>query len=147
MSSRPVALTFQPARPEELDECISISQACADRDGRRIDGIAETARAKFDHGVTWLVAESSTGLAGFVLCTGPGTDLPTDPQDAPVVEMLAVAPDHQGLSAGKGLLEHALIDLAWQGHSHAPVRTSSEPSRRTRIAEAVTRIHTVPEPS
>ena len=120
MSSAAVPLTFRPARPEEAAACISLwVQACADRDGREIEGIADAARAKFDHGVIWLVAESSTGLAGFVLGTGPATRLPSDPEGAAVVEMLAVAPDSQGLGAAKALLEPAVAGLAEQGYREA----------------------------
>ena len=111
-------------------------RACADRDGREDEGTAQTARTKFDHGVSWLVAESSSGLGGFVLCTRPGSELPTDPQDAPVVSMLAVAPGHQGLGVGRGLLQHALTDLASLGHSHAVLHVFADNAGAIRLYES-----------
>jgi ribosomal protein S18 acetylase RimI-like enzyme len=137
VSSNPAPLTFRPAEPEVLGTCISIwVQACADRDGRKIEGIAEAARARFDHGITWLVAESSTGLAGFVLCTGPGTDVDSDPKDAPVVAMLAVAPDHQGRGVAKDLLQHALADLARQGYEQAVLHVFADNAAAVRLYES-----------
>lgn len=120
MSSSEPQLVVRAARPEERDTCVSLwVQACDDRDGHAIEGTAEIAQAKFDRGVSWLVAEDQRGLAGFVFCTEPRSELPTDPPDAAVISMLAVAPDHQGLGVGKSLLKQALVDLARQGHRRA----------------------------
>jgi ribosomal protein S18 acetylase RimI-like enzyme len=137
MSSSRVPFAVRPARTEELDACISIwVQACEDRDGRKVEGIAETARARFDAGVTWLVARSPTGLAGFVLCTRPGSDVPTDPPEASVVGMLAVAPDHQGLGVAKELMRHALTDLARQGQSQAVLHVFADNTGAVHLYES-----------
>jgi ribosomal protein S18 acetylase RimI-like enzyme len=137
MSSKPAALIVRTARPDELNACISIwEQACEARDGRRVKGIADDARTRFAHCESWLIAESPSGIAGFVLCTKPGADLPTDPPDAPVVSMLAVAPDHQGLGAAKGLLQQALTDLAQQGHSRAVLHVFADNAGAVRLYES-----------
>lgn len=108
----PVSLTFRPARPEEREACIAIwVHACAARDGRRVPGLAETARAKFDHSVGWLVAESSAGLAGFVLPTAPGTTCPD-------------------------LLQHALAVLAQQGYRHAVLHVFADNAGAVRLYES-----------
>jgi ribosomal protein S18 acetylase RimI-like enzyme len=46
------------------------------------------------------------------------------------------APDHQGLSAGKDLLEHALTDLARLGHSQAVLHVFAENAVAIRLYES-----------
>lgn len=101
--------------------CVSLwVAACASRDGIAIAGVAERARPKFDHPQCWIVVENSTGeIVAFVLVTKPGSGLATDPPDAPVVGLLAVAPDAWGRGFGGRLLAAATADLAHQGYEQA----------------------------
>jgi ribosomal protein S18 acetylase RimI-like enzyme len=120
MRRRPDAVGFRPGEPDAINVCVNIwAAACRMRDGRETVGLAEEARARFDDGVVWIVSERGNRLAGFVLCTVPGPEQPTDPPNAPAVSMLAVAPGHQGLGVGGGLLRQAVAALADQGYFQA----------------------------
>ena len=101
--------------------CVSLwVAACASRDGIAIAGVAERARPKFDHPQCWIVVENSAGeIVAFVLVTKPGSGLATDPPDAPVVGLLAVAPDTWGRGFGGRLLAAATADLAQHGYEQA----------------------------
>ncbi|WP_369831281.1 MULTISPECIES: GNAT family N-acetyltransferase [Cryobacterium] len=62
---------------------------------------AERAQPKFDDSECWIVAEdTATGIVGFGLATKPGSGLVRDPPAAPVIGLLAVAPDAQGRGLG-----------------------------------------------
>ncbi|WIB65774.1 GNAT family N-acetyltransferase [Curtobacterium sp. MCBD17_040] len=93
--------------------------ACADRDGQAHEGVAERARPKFDHSISWLLAVNGEQVNGFVLATGPGSGMRTDPEDAAVVGLLAVDPAQQAGGVGRALLRAATDQLAALHYSRA----------------------------
>jgi ribosomal protein S18 acetylase RimI-like enzyme len=104
----------------DTEVCVAIwVEACAARDGRAYDGVADRARAKFDKSITWLVAAHGEETEGFVLATFPGTGMPTDPPDAAVVGLLAVSPSQQTRGLGRALLDAATHHLAQLGYAQA----------------------------
>lgn len=110
------------AVPVDVEACLAVwVAACAARDGRAFDGVAERARPKFGAGVVWLVADAPVvdgrrGVDGFVLATRPGSGSPGDPEDAPVIGLLATRPGAQARGLGRALLREATRQLGALGH-------------------------------
>lgn len=120
-ASSPNELVFRAGVSQDRSACVSIwVEACASRDVIAVAGVAERARPKFDHEDCWLVGEiPSKGVVGFVLATRPGSGLPGDPVDAPVIGLLAVAPGAQGLGVGSALMDAVAVELAQKGHTRS----------------------------
>ncbi|ROS50309.1 N-acetyltransferase [Frigoribacterium sp. PhB24] len=111
---------MRPGAAADLDACLALwVAACAARDGQAFAGVAERARPKFDAGVVWLVADGVDGADGFVLATRPGSGLPGDPADAPVLGLLATRPGAQAQGLGRALLREATRRLSSLGHERA----------------------------
>ncbi|MEC5151443.1 GNAT family N-acetyltransferase [Cryobacterium sp. GrIS_2_6] len=112
---------FRTGSAADTAECVALwVRACAARDGVTVAEVAERAQPKFDHAESWIVAEEpGAGIRGFVLATTPKRGLPTDPPDAAVVSLLAVAPDAQGCGLGRALLVNVADELQRHGHKHA----------------------------
>lgn len=108
---------MRPGAAADVEACVAVwVAACAARDGRAVDGVAERARPKFDAALVWLVVDGSDGIEGFVLATRPGSGLPGDPVDAPVLGLLATRPGAQTRGTGRSLLRAATRELAARGH-------------------------------
>ncbi|WP_169795818.1 GNAT family N-acetyltransferase [Curtobacterium ammoniigenes] len=106
--------------PSDVDACVAIwVAACADRDGQAFDGVADRARPKFDRSIGWLLAVRAARIDGFVLATRPGSGMPTDPPDAAVVSLLAVAPGRQTRGLGRTLLRAVTQHLSASGYARA----------------------------
>ena len=122
---------------EDIEECVALwVRACAARDGVAVAGVAERARPKFGHAESWIVAEEpGTGIVGFLLATKPQSGLPTDPPDAAVVGLLAIAPDAQGLGLGGTLLARVAGDLARRGHERAVLHVLADNHPAVRLYE------------
>ncbi|MFZ7086585.1 GNAT family N-acetyltransferase [Curtobacterium sp. RRHDQ10] len=104
----------------DVDRCLSIwVAACADRDGKALEGVAERARPKFDRSVSWLLATDGDHVLGFVLATRPGSGMQTDPEGAAVVGLLAVDPGQQTVGLGRALLRAVTERLAALQYSRA----------------------------
>jgi ribosomal protein S18 acetylase RimI-like enzyme len=104
----------------ESDVCVDLwVRACAIRDGKRVEGVAERARLKFDRQVLWLIAEEAARVRGFALATESGSGVPTDPPAAVVLGLLAVSPDAQGTGLGRRLLRASAHGLAVRGYGQA----------------------------
>lgn len=104
----------------DSESCVEIwVAACAARDGQAYQGVADRARAKFHKSSVWIVADNGQNIDGFVLATGPGSGIPTDPPDAAVIGLLAVAPAHQTQGLGRALLRAATDDLTQLGYKKA----------------------------
>lgn len=117
VSSHGAVHALRCAVPADLEACLTVwVAACAARDGQAFDGVAERARPKFGAGVVWLVAD---GVDGFVLATPPGSGLPADPPDAPVLGLLATRPGAQARGLGRALLREATARLALLGYQRA----------------------------
>jgi ribosomal protein S18 acetylase RimI-like enzyme len=114
-------VVFRTGTPADTEQCLALwIDACAVRDGVAIAGVSERARPKFDHAERWIVAEGPhAGILGFVLATTPGSGLPGDPPDAPVVGLIAVAPAAQGHRLGGALMSAVADELAGAGHQRA----------------------------
>ena len=114
-------VVFRTGTPADTAECLALwVEACARRDGGAIAGVEERARPKFDRAESWFVAGSpGTGVLGFVLATTPGSGLPGDPSDAPVVGLIAVAPAAQGRRLGQALMLAVADELSRSGHERA----------------------------
>jgi ribosomal protein S18 acetylase RimI-like enzyme len=112
----------------DLENCLRLwVDACTARDGRAVDGVAARARPKFERAECWIVAEDAASkLVGFVLATVPGSGIPTDPPDAPVIGLLAVAPAAQGHGLGRVLLNSAEQDLTRRGHTQSVLHVLSD---------------------
>lgn len=127
VSSHGAVHELRRAVPADVEACLAVwVAACAARDGQAFDGVAERARPKFGAGVVWLVADAPVvdgpdgdgrrGVDGFVLATRPGSGLPGDPEDAPVVGLLATRPGAQARGLGRALLREATRQLGALGH-------------------------------
>lgn len=129
---------FRSATVEDTEACISLwVAACAARDGELVDGIDERARPKFEQVERWIVAEqAATGIIGFALATKPGTVPPTDLRDAPVVALLAVAPDTQRSGLGGALLSALEADLGQLGHGRCLLHVLVENHIAVRLYES-----------
>ena len=120
VSSHGAVHELRCAVPADLEACLAVwVAACAARDGQAFDGVAERARPKFGAGVVWLVADGVDGIDGFVLATRPGSGLPADPADAPVLGLLAAGPGAQARGLGRALLREATARLALLGYQRA----------------------------
>ena len=126
---------FRNGTQTDAASCVSLwVLACAARDGVAVAGVAERARPKFDRAECWIVAaEPATDILGFVLATKPRSGLPADPTDAPVVGLLAVAPEAQGRGLGGALLTAAAAELARRGHEHAVLHVLAGNSSAIRL--------------
>ena len=122
---------------EDTEECVALwVRACAARDGVAEAGVAERARPKFGHVETWIVAEEpGAGIVGFVLAMKPQSGLPSDPPDAAVVGLLAIAPDAQGHGLGGTLLASAADALARSGHERAVLHVLADNLPAVRLYE------------
>ncbi|TFB82534.1 GNAT family N-acetyltransferase [Cryobacterium luteum] len=88
---------------------------------------AERAQPKFDDSECWIVAEdTATGIVGFGLATKPGSGLVRDPPAAPVIGLLAVAPDAQGRGLGANLLMVLTTELALRGYDQSVQRVLAD---------------------
>ncbi|WP_277960150.1 GNAT family N-acetyltransferase [Frigoribacterium faeni] len=127
MSSRGAVHELRCAVPADVEACLAVwVAACAARDGQAFDGVAERARPKFGAGVVWLVADAPVvdgpdvdgprGVDGFVLATRPCSGLPGDPEDAPVIGLLATRSGAQARGLGRALLREATRRLGALGH-------------------------------
>lgn len=114
-------LVFRDGTAPDRAACVSIwVEACASRDGIAVAGVADRARPKFDREECWMVAEVPLrGVVGFVLATRPGSGLPGDPVDAPVIGLLAVAPGAQGRGVASALMDAVAAELAQKGHKRS----------------------------
>jgi ribosomal protein S18 acetylase RimI-like enzyme len=129
---------IRPGLSTDEDACVALwVAACAARDGRAFPGVAERARAKFLHVEAWLIAETrSRALAGFVLVTTPGSGLPGDPPDAPLVALLAVDPAAQRSGLGARLLFESSAELEKRGHEEAVLHALVENRAAVRLYES-----------
>jgi ribosomal protein S18 acetylase RimI-like enzyme len=111
-------IEYRDGAEADTEECLSLwVAACLARDGAAVVGVAERARPKFDDSECWIVAEdTSRRIVGFGLATKPGSGLVGDPPSAPVVGLLAVAPDAQGRRLGANLLMALTTQLALRGY-------------------------------
>ena len=116
--TRAIDPSLRPATSADVGACVALwVAACADRDGQAFPGVAERARPKFGRSISWFVAEQVDGtLGGFVLATVRGSGLPSDPVDAAVLGLLAVAPAAQGQGLARALIRHVTDQLAELGH-------------------------------
>jgi ribosomal protein S18 acetylase RimI-like enzyme len=116
-------VTESPVRDavdSDLEACIALwVEASAARDGAAVPGIAERARAKFEHTLAWLVAGEAARVDGFALTTTPGSGIETDPPGAAVLGMLGVSPRAQGAGLGRRLLAAAEARLSALGFEQA----------------------------
>lgn len=111
---------LRAGHPDDAEACLAVwVEACASRDGRAHDGVADRARPKFDGAVAWLVATDDREIDGFVLATGPGSGLPSDPPESAVLGLLAVSPGRQTHGLGRGLLRAATDRLSELGYEQA----------------------------
>jgi ribosomal protein S18 acetylase RimI-like enzyme len=111
---------LRSGEPLDTESCVEIwVAACAARDGQAYNGVADRARPKFHNSSLWIVAENRQIIDGFVLATGPGSGMPTDPPDAAVIGLLAVTPGHQTRGLGRALLRAATDDLMQLGYEKA----------------------------
>ena len=129
--------TIRPGTPADVDACVAVWVAAgAHRDGRRVPGVAERARAKFDKVAAWLIAERSDGtVAAFALATTPGSGNPTDPPDAVVLGLLAVAPEDQGSGLGRRLVSDITSVLSAAGFQQAVLHALIDNSAAVRLYE------------
>jgi len=131
----PVGTVLRTGTPADTAKCLALwIEACATRDGVAIAGVADRARPKFDHAETWIVADTTDdGILGFVLATTPGSGLPADPPDAPVVGLIAVAPRAQGRRLGAALMAAVADDLAGAGHGRAVLHVLTDNHTAVRL--------------
>ena len=114
-------IEYRDGAATDAEECLILwVDACLARDGAAVVGVAERARPKFDDSECWIVADdTSTGIVGFGLATKPGSGLVGDPPAAPVIGLLAVAPDAQGRGLGANLLMALTTELALRGYDQS----------------------------
>lgn len=122
----------------DVDACVALwVEACAVRDGRAVAGVAERARPKFDRAESWIVSTSQDGtVTGFTIATAPGSGIATDPVDASVVGLLAVAPAAQGSGLGAQLLAAVMADLARRGQGRAVLHVLVDNRSAVRLYES-----------
>lgn len=106
------------------------------RDGQAFEGVADRARPKFDHSIGWLLAVSAGQIDGFVLATRPGSGMPTDPPDAAVVSLLAVAPGEQTRRLGRTLLRAVTRHLNASGYARAVLHALVDNRPAVRLYES-----------
>jgi ribosomal protein S18 acetylase RimI-like enzyme len=131
-------LVYRQGTATDVAVCVSLwIEACAVRDGGSVTGVADRARPKFERAESWIVAEHrDVGAVGFVLATVSGSGLPTDPPDAPVVALLAVAPSTQGRGVGGELLSTVAADLARGGNARAVLHVLADNHSAVRLYES-----------
>lgn len=128
---------IRPAAAADIDQCIAIwVDACATRDGRAFPGVAERARPKFDGNAAWFVAGPTDDVEGFVLATAPGSGEPSDPEDAAIVGLLAVAPGQQTRGLGRALLGAATDELSQRGYRRAVLHALLDNTPAVRLYES-----------
>ncbi|WP_411722327.1 N-acetyltransferase family protein [Mycetocola sp.] len=128
---------FRDGTANDVEVCLALwVTVCAVRDGEAISGVAERARPKFEDPECWILVEQpATGSLGFVLAIKPGNGLPTDPPDAPVVALLAVAPAAQGSGLGGMLLSAVAVELARRNHRRSVLHVLAENHTAVRLYE------------
>ena len=131
----PDEFVFRNGTAADAAECVSLwVEACASRDGVAVPGVAERARPKFDRAQCWIMVEDpAIGILGFVLATKPGSGLPADPPDAPVVGLLAVAAEAQGRGLGGALLVAEAAELARHGHERSVLHVLADNHSAVRL--------------
>jgi len=124
--------------PADAAACLALwVEACAARDGASMAGVAERARLKFNLAESWMVAEDpELGVMGFLLVTTVGSGLLTDPSEAPVVALLAVAPGAQGRGLGSSLLSAITAELARRGYKLAVLHVLVDNYQAVRLYES-----------
>lgn len=131
---------MRPGAAADVEACVAVwVAACAARDGRAVDGVAERARPKFDAAVVWLVvdgSDGSDGIDGFVLATRPGSGLTGDPADAAVLGLLATRPGAQSRGLGRSLLRTATRELAARGHERVVLHALLDDVGAVRLYES-----------
>jgi ribosomal protein S18 acetylase RimI-like enzyme len=137
-SSEAEAFAIRVGSPSDEDACVDLwVAACAARDGQAFPGVEERARAKFPQVEALVIAETrSRALAGFVLATAPGSGLPGDPAEAPLVALLAVDPAIQGRGLGATLMGAVAAELANRGRHLAVLHVLLDNSAAIRLYEA-----------
>ncbi|WP_368498964.1 N-acetyltransferase family protein [Herbiconiux sp. A18JL235] len=104
----------------DREQCLALwVAACAARDGRAVEGVADRARPKFDECVSWLIAGDRDRVDGFALSTRLRSGRGADPYDAAVLGLIATEPERQGRGLGRALLRAASRDLAALGYGRA----------------------------
>ncbi|SEO14835.1 Acetyltransferase (GNAT) domain-containing protein [Cryobacterium luteum] len=73
-----------------------------------------------------MAEDTATGIVGFGLATKPGSGLVRDPPAAPVIGLLAVAPDAQGRGLGANLLMVLTTELALRGYDQSVQRVLAD---------------------
>jgi ribosomal protein S18 acetylase RimI-like enzyme len=128
-------VVFREGTGADIAACVSLwVEACATRDGRSVAGVADRARPKFDQAEAWILAEHPEfGVLGFVLATPPGSGLPLDPADAPLIGLLAVASAIQGLGLGGTLLDAMIKALARLGYPRAVLHVLADNHSAVRL--------------
>jgi ribosomal protein S18 acetylase RimI-like enzyme len=133
----PTASSIRPASRADVEACVSLwVAACAARDGQAFAGVAERARPKFDRSVGWFVAEHDGTLDGFVLATGPGSGLPSDPPDAAVLGLLVTSPAAQGRGLARALIRHVTEHLVGLGHPRVVLHALLDNAAALRLYES-----------
>jgi ribosomal protein S18 acetylase RimI-like enzyme len=123
--------------PADTEGCIAVwVEACAERDGQAFPGVADRARPKFDDSVAWFLAGPPENIDGFVLATGPGSGMVTDPEGAAVVALLAVAPGRQTRGLGRALLRAVTDRLADLGYEEAVLHALVDNTQAVRLYES-----------
>ena len=136
--TRAIDPSLRPATSADVGACVALwVAACADRDGQAFPGVAERARPKFGRSISGFVAEQVDGtLGGFVLATAPGSGLPSDPTDAAVLGLLAVAPAAQGRGLARALIRHVTDQLAELGHPRVVLHALLDNAAALRLYES-----------
>lgn len=122
----------------DVGPCLALwVEACAERDGVVVPGVAERARPKFDRAESWTVATDQDGaVAGFALVMPPGSGLPTDPPGAAVLGLVAVSPDAQGRGVGSRVLGRVMTDLDRRGRALAVLHVLTGNDQAVRLYES-----------
>ena len=134
----PAGHVIRAGTSADVDACVALwVEACAVRDGRALPGVAERARPKFDRAESWFVSTGPDGaVAGVTVTTPPGSGIATDPTDACVVGLLAVAPAAQGGGLGGRLLATVTADLAHRGQVRAVLHVLVDNRPAVRLYES-----------
>lgn len=125
------------ATQDEVGPCVDVwLRACAARDGKTAPGVAERAEAKFLKKTAWLVAEHDGQIQGFALATEAGSGGKSDPVDAAVLGLVAVAPEAQGAGLGRQLLRAIETDLASLGYRQIVLHVLADNAVAVRLYES-----------
>lgn len=130
--------SLRPGTPHDVAACVDLwVESCAARDGVRVAGVAERARAKFDRECVWVVAvDPNESLTGFALATPPGSGTASDPLGAAVIGLLAVAPNTQRSGLGSRLLAAVTDRLTQDGYTEAVLHALTDNAPATRLYAA-----------